>query len=84
MKIGKDPLDPTIPIIVVVIAYLIVFILWCIGDKLGYIIPSVVIALIITGVHDWLGSEKTWFSIKGISIASIWILLSMLWKFFVN
>lgn len=75
---------PTIPIIVVTIAFIIVTLLWGLGKRLGFILPSVLIALIITGIHDWLGSNIVWFSRRGIIRAFIFVLVSMLCHFFIH
>jgi len=81
---GKDFNNPTVPIIIVVIASLIVILLWNYGRMLGFILPSFVIAIIITSIHDWLGSTTTWFSFKGVTIAFVYVLISMLWSYFIH
>lgn len=81
---GKDFNNPTVPIIIVVIASLIVILLLNYGRMLGFILPSFVIAIIITSIHDWLGSTATWFSFKGVTIAFVFVLISMLWSYFIH
>lgn len=74
---------PIISIIVVVNACIILILLWTFGKSLGFVLPSTGMAIIITGMHDWLGFDNRWFSFSGITIATLLILISMLWTFFV-